>query len=1558
MNTQENGHRPNVGNSLPAEILGADNQPNVDAVVSRATGNSRRWDRSILRLAYKAARPVVEQDMRSRGSVFTRDEVKTAVRTAVAAYAGRYGVLLPSKVVVGNTALEAAAGDICGAFSMPWSAFLPPQVQLAAQAAKLGNPRAKGFLSKFFGSKSKAAPAPASAPVVASTTATPTTAAPGSEDTAGSGDSLGWNPFGTNPFGANSYGANLNQERRRHRHHHHHRHGQQPGSLQPGQPGYVAPYGVQPGQPGYVAPYGVQPGQPGYVAPYGVQPGQPGYVAPYDPATAAQVAAFNASHPSAQVPVVNPYATATNPYATNPYAQPYDDNYIAGSGDSLGAWMQKLNPFYWLKSNEERKLVDVERQAWIDNAALQKKVGKQQVVLDQGEKAIEARKAVEAARARSAEIEAQLKAIDAQISGACGSRACSSSGREEILGDVGSSKTSKPSKPNPYSEDESQTPAGLPVADAAPVQKKIARALELNAENQGDLDEVCAKMMNNQPLSPEESGRLLILLARNEQMHEFRKSLVSGAAYSQNPSAKIIQRNVVLGAVKAMTPSEQKQLVTIVAMAKAGNPNAQKALTALRDQGYAVTMGHAGPHAHVSGAGSQTPGSQTPMTPDEQQQLATIVAMAKKGNSNAIKALAKLTAQGITVTGGSFVGWGISDAFSFALKPITVPAKYAWKGVKKVGRALGITHGDATPQAVRMQRLKAAQARTRAAQARARAADAQSEAEYRAAQAFATAADAEAEAADAEATAKEAAMQTAEAEFMPGQTDAEASAADTSGYTRPVITPLPPTPAETDADAKSAAAKTALKKTRRAIVAKKNPHAAKILSASEENTPAGMKLRASMQLYVKAEKRGSKERRAVEAMVKKADHGKGDKQAIADVRALQLAAVAVKADRVAAKRVQLLATRQARAAKVKAVQKKIEIAMSDKLIRQSRRHQMAKVATVERRAAAGDPKAKKVIATHVARAKAGDPKSVKVVKMFVLTKAVRITASTPREKKNYALAQRKVRQVAAGNKKALRDTRVIAAAAKQGNPNAKRAKKRLEVAAAHELTIKTGEVVLPAAAAGAVVGVLATKEHKQKQAAKAQQQVSAVEQKLATGTASREEVVAAARTEAALGNKEKASELLSQASKTPSAGEELKRVAVVMAASEAGNPRTQANIAQAQQLAAQGDPQGIEAMGKVMAVKNLDQVSKGKSIDPEMKVAVKDIEAAADGNTAAQEKIAVMQERAAAKEPEAIKYMVAATGAAVVARALTSNPKAKDEWRGKAGVAPASTEKEDVAVDAEVVTPGMTSLPDAPLPPVRGFLGLLRASAQALLLATRSPFQNYREGIASRARRSLPSVASAGEKLYTKLDDDGAPKNVTPKKTIDPNYERPTLIDLDGHTIPKTKKKSDLETKLMVHAKKEKSPDEEYMVHGDVISDDVQAIQDAAAKGDKKAQKELDKIRAWTKVVQAAREDQRVDKQRSIEKDRQLPVEKKVTTSLLGDVAPTPIDEATKQKLVGDAKNRFGAIKSKADAGDKQAKQKWQNVTEKYLKNISLASKGDARAKDVVEILKGTGLFG
>ena len=52
-----------------------------------------------------------------------------------------------------------------------------------------------------------------------------------------------------------------------------------------------------------------------------------------------------------------------------------------------------------------------------------------------------------------------------------------------------------------------------------------------------------------------------------------------------------------MGAVTAMTPTEQLMLAQITSLAKQGNPNAVKALSALKAQGYAVTMGQAGPAA-------------------------------------------------------------------------------------------------------------------------------------------------------------------------------------------------------------------------------------------------------------------------------------------------------------------------------------------------------------------------------------------------------------------------------------------------------------------------------------------------------------------------------------------------------------------------------------------------------------------------------------------------------------------------------------------------------------------------------------------------------------------------------------------------------------------------------------------------------------------------------------------------------------------------------------------------------------------------------------------------
>jgi hypothetical protein len=1079
--------------------------------------------------------------------------------------------------------------------------------------------------------------------------------------------------------------------------------------------------------------------------------------------------------------------------------------YGIGSGDSLGksssgAWTQKLNPLYWLKSAEERKLVDAEKQAWIDNAYNQKQNEKKQKTLDLAQKALVAKHASADAYAKTAEMEQQLKSIESQVLGACSG--CSKLGREDILG---SSAKPNPFEGAPTSDDSDDT---LTPKDVAPVVKKIAKARQLNADNGAALKPIADKLAHGAPLSPEETSKLLILLARNEQLHEFRKNLVSGEAFSRSPVAKQLKRVVVMGAVKALTPTEQLQLAQMVALAKQGNPNAKAALTTLQAQGYAATMG-----------ASPTVAAKT-MTEAEKKMLAQMIAQAKDGHHNSQQALMALKAQGYTFTlggGHSFVGWGISDAFKVAMLPITVPTKYAWKATKAVGHAIGIGNKSKSADDVRLARLKSAQQRARAATARARAADAQSDAEYRAQQQLAAAADAEADAADAEATAKEAAIMTAESQYLPGQsqnssdTDADQSGDDVATgpskkIVKPVITPLPATPEDAKLEKlMQQATKTTranLKDTRRQLIAKKNPQAARILAASETNTPAGMKLQAAMKLYAEGERGDPKARKAIATMVAKAK--KGDKQALSDVYAMKAARLAIKTDTAAAKHVARVAAYRAQSAKVVAARKRGEQAIATKLTQASRAHGLALVAKNERKASAGDKKAKALIAKHVALAKAGNKQSDNFVKATILAKHVRTTAPTRAERQRLAQARRMAAKIARGDKKSIRDARVMVAAAKAGNPNAQRGKARLQTGNALYQTVQTGVVTLPAIV---VTGAVAVKLAKDKKASD-QKKLATVEAKVNKGTASKEEIHAAAKIAANEGDHEKAKELMTVAATTPSAKDELQRVATVVAASEAGNPKSTQSMTKALQAAEAGAPEGIEAAGKIAAVQALHQVSADKPLAPEMKTAVADLEAAHAGDSGAQQKLAIMQEQASFKIPEAVKYMTYATGAAVVARALADNPVAHDEWLQKAGVNPSNSETKNTVVEAEVVS---SYKPDEPLPPVRNTMDMLKAALAALFFATPDPFQNYREGVQARAHRVLGPVTTAGDDV-TKADKSD---------------------------------KKDLEAKYQVHAPKD--PEEKYMVHGDDKSPDPKLvdltkrrlgdIKAAADKGDVSAQK-------------------------------------------------------------------------------------------------------------------------
>lgn len=90
------------------------------------------------------------------------------------------------------------------------------------------------------------------------------------------------------------------------------------------------------------------------------------------------------------------------------------------AGDESGAWIHKLNPRYWLKSKDERRFEDIERDMWAENAKLNKKLARRQVALEQGYKAQQAAEAVSKARAQSADTDAQIKALSSSLSGEVG----------------------------------------------------------------------------------------------------------------------------------------------------------------------------------------------------------------------------------------------------------------------------------------------------------------------------------------------------------------------------------------------------------------------------------------------------------------------------------------------------------------------------------------------------------------------------------------------------------------------------------------------------------------------------------------------------------------------------------------------------------------------------------------------------------------------------------------------------------------------------------------------------------------------------------------------------------------------------------------------------------------------------------------------------------------------------------------------------------------------------------------------------------------------------------
>jgi hypothetical protein len=1047
-----------------------------------------------------------------------------------------------------------------------------------------------------------------------------------------------------------------------------------------------------------------------------------------------------------EVAVLATLAKAGHPLAKKLYSKLFAEG-VAVQSDS-GAWTYMLNPANWFKSSKEREFRAKEIDAWKENAELQKQLKKRGAVLEQAERAKTAAEAVAAARAQAAATEAQLKAIEASLSGAL--VPADSSGLDALIGHE---------KPTAVAEVLKKALDKLGKRErASKLYAKIARGEALDKDEMRDARTI-AKLLTkvkvvHGDLREETPPELAVLhgafvgaCMRGEVGQSLRQNALNEKV-AVALAKKIARGEALSGDEKKLLGSLLKSTINLQQVARGyvsgESLKGLKQATGIRKAAFIGAVKAA-------------------MTPEEKKMLSAIVKMAKAGNPRAQKSLEALRKSG-AVVGGDHVGLSYKSAFDFAMKPITLPAKHLYQAAKWTGKKLGIVKSPASPEQARLSRMRAAAKRRAAAVARARAADAQTEAELRAQQSIASAADAEAEAADAAALAQEAAMRTKEIEADPEQAYAEdddagsfvgswqAFVGDEDPFDPPKKKPYDPAvkdPFETAAQKKAT------------LAARK-----KLIAKAGEKSPTGSKIRAGAALYAKAKKGDPQAKRAVQVMVAKAK--KGDPQAKRDVVAVAAGKKALKIKQRAQKKEARALARQARNARVVAVQRKIESGIAQKIVKVERRIELKKLAVVERRAARGDKKAVAYVQKQVAAAKKGDKKATSKCQKLALVKKVRLAAPTKRERRNLAAAGRVYAKASKGDRKAVRQIMVVEAAAKKGNPNAKRAVKRLALA----------KVVFNEVEAGKIVG--RPQEAPKKQVAS--EVVARAESKLQAGTGSREEYAAGARAAQSLGDRETAGNLAVAATRAPSATETLKKTATVVAAKEAGNAEAKSAVAKTYEEAKQGDAAAIKKMGNVVAVQTLDDVNKGRPVPEAMRDAVNIQARAAEGDPEAIEIAKKVSEAATGDSPsaDATAAAITLTAAAVTAKALAAKPKARQEYLEKVNAYPAVdrpaaeqklvelTKKADegtitaeegaagvrlaerlgkpkvaarIAAEAPPAPPStaMSSLPDQPLPPITGTWSLIKESLRALTLATPDPLANYRQGVASRARAAAPA---------------------------------------------------------------------------------------------------------------------------------------------------------------------------------------------------------------------------
>ena len=1002
--------------------------------------------------------------------------------------------------------------------------------------------------------------------------------------------------------------------------------------------------------------------------------------------------------------------------------------------DMMGAWLYKLSPFYWLKSERERKLIDAEKENWEKAKDTNKENAKKAEVLDAAKRAQYQKEQAEAAQQQSQEMESQLEDIEKSVAAG------------ELMG--------------------ADLDATLEAAQAG---KQAARA---NGKQAGALAD---KLEAGEKLSPDEISKLRScmkmcqnLRALHDQLHAKTSNTAettSGIYHDYTPArgarsdflgnaetTEIIGENPaeilgehpaeILGAAGGSRPSianlsvtKQRHLVALTAIA-ATNPKGVSAyakknglkLSSKDLQNIQIAAGRARAIMNHPAYGSAVMKGDELVVGDDAMGFSWTKLL------TAPLAAAALPAAAIT--------WGMT-------KVVQAPAQLIKWGAKKGGWFGGSSSSQpaapgmqyTNPQAIQAS-LQAAQARQAAAQQRimaANAADAQAQQQYAA---NAAAADAEAQAQEAEAQAQQDQMDAQQAQYMP----ADGGTDDDSGR----VTVL-------GAEFFSGAF----------VGEVEDPKAKKIVEEAQKDTPTGKKIRAGATLYHKARKGDPKAKLAVAKIQAKARTG--DPQAQRDYNAVKAGKIAIHAKGKAKWRLALKAKKEAANKRGIAIRKHLEASAGKKLGEHTRRKKLAKIAKVERLAAQGHPKAKAAIAKTVAKAHAGDKKAQTTVAALQLAKHVRTAGKTPAERKRLHEAHKVVLKARHGNKKAIRQIALIQAAAKQGQPNAKRAHARLKVAARVEHAVATGHIKLP--------------PKKEAVHAQARKHVQHVKNRIALNVASKEEAMSAAKVAHSIGDRKSAGELAYHAAKLPSAKTPIKQAAVVAAAANNGSPQAKKVIDDTLEKAQTGDPAAIAAAGHLAAAQSIDAVNKGKPMPAPIAEATQTLARARAGDEEA--KRTIQRAGAAAEDPNhpnhaaGVEAAVALSAAAATAGALAGNALATKKWHDEAKKATGThiDSSEHAAAQAELAelmaklhagtatyTEGlrarslamaldqpktaaeisaimpprdtidapMSSLPDLPEPPIRGVRSFLKEVLRALTFSTPDPFGNYREGIRSR----------------------------------------------------------------------------------------------------------------------------------------------------------------------------------------------------------------------------------